>query len=200
MEVTESLATAREAIKGADLPESWQVPAFIEVLRHLMTGAGANGNPGGGGASGTPQGGAAANPGAVDGDGHSPAARLAARVKVSEASLLDVFDFSDEGVSLHVASSRIPASKSKATQDVALLIVAARQGSGIDAGWTSAEHVRAALQHYNKYDQSNFSANLKGADNAFNSKGKGPSLELRLTQPGWETAIALIRRIAGVGE
>lgn len=199
MEVTDSLARARDAIKGADLPESWQVPAFIEVLRHLVAGAGANGNPGGG-ASGTPQGGVAANPGAVDGNGQSPAARLAARVKVSEASLLDVFDFSEEGVSLHVASSRIPASKSKATQDVALLIVAARQGSGIDSGWTSAEHVRAALQHYNKYDQSNFSANLKGADNAFNSKGKGPSLELRLTQPGWETATELIRRVAGVTE
>jgi len=199
MEVSESLATARDAIKGADLPESWQVPAFIEVLRHLMTAVGTNGKPGVG-PSGSAQGRDAASAGPGHGNAESPIARLAARMKASEAALQDVFDFSDEGVSLHVASSRIPASKSKATQDVALLIVAARQASGIDAGWTSAEHVRTALQHYNRYDQSNFAANLKGVDHAFNSKGKGPSLELRLTQPGWETATELIRRVAGVGE
>jgi len=198
MGITESLATARDAVKDAALPEPWQVPAFIEVLRHLMNEGTGVADVGGRDVGLGAQGGGAAAGGSAD--GQTAAGRLAARVKVDEAKLLDLFDFADDGVTLHVASSRIGASKSKATQDVALLIAAARQGSGIDAGWTSAEFVREALQHYNRYDQGNFASNLKGVDHAFNSKGKGQSLELRLTQPGWETAIELVRRVAGVSE
>ena len=79
----------------------------------------------------------------------------------------------------------------------ALLIVAARQGSGVDDGWTSVGHIRDALQNYKKYDPNNFSAYLRRVADAFNFRGKNTSMEVRLTQPGWETVIALIASLTG---
>jgi hypothetical protein len=124
-------------------------------------------------------------------------ARLSARVKVSESALADVFDISRENVTLHVASSRVDSTKSRATREIALLIAAARQATGADDSWTAVSHVRDALQQYNRYDTGNFSAYLRGAADAFNFRGKGTSLEMRLTKPGWEMATALIRSLAG---
>jgi hypothetical protein len=107
--------------------------------------------------------------------------RLAARVGVSASALGDLFEVQGDDVA----------------REVALLIAAARQGSGADDAWTSVGHIRDALQDYKKYDPNNFAAYLRRVADAFNFRGKGTSMEVRLTQPGWETAIALIASLAG---
>jgi hypothetical protein len=187
MDVSEALNEAINAIQQADppLPNDLRAPAFGEVLRHLLsspsTAVARREEPL------TPSG------------GGTGLARLAAKIKVPEEALADIFDIDNEDAKLHVASSRIPQLKSRATRDVALLIVAARQGAGLDDGWTPVTPVREALTHYNRYDVSNFSSNLRACGDVFNIRGRGPSTELRLTQPGWEAASTLIRSMAGTG-
>jgi hypothetical protein len=174
-----AIKIAHEAVIGVDLPQEFRQAAFVEILRYELNTAQVP----------------AAQPSTQLGksnDGPSAGlARLAIRVGVSELALSDVFEI-DGDVALHVASSRIDTVKSRATKEVALLIASARQGSGVDDSWTGVNHVRDSLQQYNRYDPNNFSAYLRKAGDSFNFRGKGSSQEIRLTKPGWETAIALI--------
>jgi diaminopimelate decarboxylase len=189
VEIKEALTLARASVEEADLPEPWQGRAFGEVLRHLL----------GGNAPAPAQAAARTEPIEATSPGASSGlARLAVRFGVSAAGLADVLDVEDDGVMLHVASAKISATKSKATREVALLIVAARQGAGIDESWTDVGHIRDALQSYNRYDASNFSKYLRDTEDVFNFRGK--PVQLRLTRPGWEAAIELVRTLTGSGQ
>jgi hypothetical protein len=186
MELSEAIKTAHNAVVQADLPPNLQGVAFGQVLRHLLE---ESSRPSGGYLS--------QRTGPTETGDTTGLGRLAGRVGVSASALADLFEIGEGSASLHVASSRIASTKSQATREIALLIASARQGSGIDETWTAVEHVREALQHYKRYDTNNFSAYLKGIGDAFNFRGKGSSLEMRLTQPGWEMAIDLITLLAG---
>jgi hypothetical protein len=186
MDIDEALQTARTAVLEMDpaLPVELTETAFREVLRHLLsrTSAPAPGKPG------APR---------TEPTTDTPLHRLAARLRIDPDALADVFDFDGGEARLHVPSSRISATKSQATRDIALLIAAARQGSGLDESWTSSNPIREALANYNRYDQSNFSANLRAAGDVLNIRGKASATEVRLTQPGWEAATTLIRALTG---
>lgn len=186
MEIQEALAQTQAELKKAGVPEQWQESWGREVLKHLLAGRPLL----------APQLAAQAPVTASGAAADSGLGRLAARFAVSETALADVFEVQDEGVTLHVASARISATKSKATREVALLVVSARQGAGIDDSWTDVSYVRDSLAQYNRYDQSNFSKYLGGTDDVFNFRGK-PVQQLRLTRPGWEAAEELIKAITG---
>ena len=183
--LVDAIRAAYEAVREAELPPELEGFALYGALRllgdrsHLSLGDRPHAN--------------SAGPTAVA----SGLDRLAARVGVSATALGDLFEVQGDAISLHVPSSRIPQAKSAATREVALLIASARQGSGADDAWTSVGHIRDALQDYKKYDPNNFAAYLRQVADAFNFRGKGTSMEVRLTQPGWETAIALIASLAG---
>jgi hypothetical protein len=188
VEIKDALLAARASVEDADLPEPWQGRAFSEILRHLLN------DPSPVPAIRVAPG----QPAAVTVAGAGPGlTRLAARFDVAEEVLADILDVEDDGVALHVASAKISAVKSKATREVALLIVAARQGAGMDESWTDVVHVREALTNYNRYDQGNFSKYLKETGDVFNFRGK--PVQLRLTRPGWEAAIDLVKALAGPG-
>jgi hypothetical protein len=182
--LVESIKIAHKAVLEAELSSPLQEIAFGEVLRYVLAGSTGTGYE-------LPhQATSSVLPGEANG-----LSLLASRVGVSASALADLFDISEGSASLHVASSRIAATKSRATKDIALLIVAARQGSGVDEAWTSVDHIRETLQHYKKYDANNFSAYLKATGDAFNFRGKGASTEVRLTQVGWEMATAFIQSL-----
>jgi hypothetical protein len=186
MELCDAIKTAHSAVMDAELPAGFQEVAFAQVLRHVLT---ESSQP----SSERPEWKtlprADSNMAGVD--------RLAAKVGASTSVLADLFEITVDSVSLHVASSRIATSRSRATREIALLVNAARQGSGVDEAWTQVEHVREALQNYKRYDTNNFSAYLKGVKDAFNFRGRGISMEMRLTQPGWELATNLIASLTG---
>jgi hypothetical protein len=189
VEIDAALSDARAAVDAASLPEEWQTAAFTEVLRHLLGGSG-------GSAPFMPVHLPASPVPPTVGEGNG-VAKFAKRVGLDEAVLHDIYGFEGGGVSLHVASTKIAVSKKSATREIALLIVAARQGIGVDDGWTAVSHIREVLHNYNRFDSSNFATNIKAVSDAFNFRGKGASVEIRLTQPGWEIASAFVREIAG---
>jgi hypothetical protein len=186
MELSDTLKSAHKTVVEADLPQELRETAFAEVLRHMLR---APSRP-------SPESRDHVDSPSPNGE-TSGLDRLGARVGVDTSALADLFEIQGDSVSLHVTSSRIPQAKSAATREVALLIAAARQGSGADDAWTSVGHIRDALQDYKKYDTNNFSAYLRRVADAFNFRGKGSSMEIRLTQPGWEIATALIASLAG---
>lgn len=183
MEIMEALSLARQSVEEADLPSEWCERAFGEVLRSLLSGRTAP----------VPQTQADETREAAT-KGGSSLDRLAVRLGVSEFALADVFAIEDGAVSLHVSSSRISVAKSRATKEISLLMVAARQGAGIDESWTEVAHVRDALTQYNRYDTSNFSKYLRDTGDVFNFRGKPVQL-LRLTRQGWEAATELVRTL-----
>jgi hypothetical protein len=186
MEIGDAIKTAHHAVVEANLPPELQEAAFAQVLRHVLSATSRPASPG----PSTPL---------KPTEDSSGLDRLAARVGVTTDALADVFEITDDSVSLHVASSRIASVKSRATTEIALLVAAARQGSGADEAWTAVEHIRQVLQHYKRYDTNNFSAYLRRTGDAFNFRGKGSSSEIRLTQPGWEMATSLIMSLTGGG-
>jgi hypothetical protein len=187
MEIRDALALARSAVEEADIPEQWRERAFGEVLRRLLAGDPPTTSRPAGHATEAGAGIVAAGSGL---------ARLAARLAVPENALADVFAVEDDNVTLHVASGKISATKSKATREIALLITVARQGADIDESWTDLSHVRDALSQYSRYDISNFSKYLRDTGDVFNFRGK-PVQQLRLTRPGWEAAAELVKTLTG---
>jgi transposase-like protein len=183
-EMNEALQAAKQAVQQADLPEQWQERAFGEVLRSLL-----GGRPAVSSAIATLQQAATVTSGVG-------MQRLAARFGVSEEALADVIAVDDEAITVHVASGKLPTTKSRATRELALLVVAARQGVGFDEAWTDVQHVRDSLMQYNRYDQGNFAKYLRETQDVFNFRGK-PIHQLRLTRPGWEAAIELVKGLIG---
>jgi hypothetical protein len=185
MEITEALRAAKQAIEQADLPETWQERAYGEVLHALLGG----GEPAASSAVAT-------LPREVGAGSGSGLQKLAARFGVHEEALADVFAIEDDAVTVHVASGKLSATKSRATREVALLIAGARQGIGIDEAWTDITHVRNTLTQYNRYDRGNFAKYLRETQDVFNFKGK-PVSHIRLTRQGWEAATELIKNLTG---
>lgn len=184
MEIDQALLAAKQAVEAANLPEKFQERAFGEVLRSLL-GERSAGHQ------------VPATPQQLTGVGSgSSLQRLAVRFGVPEDALADVIAVEDDNVTLHVASVKLPTIKSRATREVALLVAAARQGAGIDDGWTEIGYIRDALAQYNRYDQGNFAKYIRETQDVFNLRGK-PISQLRLTRPGWEAATELVRALTG---
>lgn len=197
MQLEEALKLAKEAVESAELPADWQPTAFKVSLGYLLgTLAVSPGNQS-----------VPASPGNAPGNAepsthtaNEGVQKFASRVKVPVPALEDVYEFDEELVRLHVGAAKISTSKSQAAREVAILVAAARQGTGLDDGWTATSHIRQALTDYGRLDASNFAANMKKVSDAFNFRGKGAATEVRLTQPGWEIAAQMVRKVAGVAE
>jgi hypothetical protein len=121
--------------------------------------------------------------------------KLARKLKCDLDVTKLAFEFDDGDVHLLVAASDLDSKSATAQQEVALLVLAARQGSGMEE-WTSAKVIRDVAQNLGVYESnhSTYVGELKGR--RVRIKGKGPSRELKLNQPGFEDAAALVSRLA----
>lgn len=71
--------------------------------------------------------------------------------------VLEIFNLAGEEPVLSLNSKKLPAQRSKATQDIALLIGGVRTAVGLE---TSTSHIREATETYDKYDSPNFMTTL----------------------------------------
>jgi hypothetical protein len=126
----------------------------------------------------------------------SVAQALAARLKRPVEELADIYDFSADPVALIVSPGRLASTVARATEQIALLVVASRQAGSNDA-WTSTSEIRAVCQDYSRFDSSNFATTLTSLHDEFAFRGTGRSREVRLTRPGWEKVSKLLTELGG---
>jgi hypothetical protein len=126
----------------------------------------------------------------------SAAQALATRVKRPVEELEDIYDFSADPVALIVSPGRLASAVARATEQIALLVVASRQADSNDA-WTPTSHIRAVCQEYARFDSSNFAGTLTSLHEEFAFRGTGRSREVRLTRPGWDKVSKLLAELGG---
>jgi hypothetical protein len=186
--VTEILTSARKAVEDAGL-QGELVPIGFTKAIDLLAGAALPGA--------TPQASIPPQiPGPQVGDEQGPKERLAAKLDVAVETVDSIFYLPDGEVEIVAAPSRLESSAAKATKQIALLTVAARS-EVLGEEWVSVEYVRRWCEHYKRYDQSNFSAHLKGMDKIFGMRGTSRKRELRMSAVAWSEATALAREIGG---
>lgn len=183
--MNEHIATAADLhgrLADADLPEDYKLAAYPVLLARALGGAP---SPQTGGVDQP----APADTAAVGTSGPSPSpsdnAALGRRTGREVSQLEDIYDLSTDPPSLIVSVRKLDTAVAKATAQIALLVVAARQGGGTE-DWTKASEIRAVCQDYSRFDSSNFAGTLTAMHEEFAFRGRGQAREVRLTRPGWD--------------
>jgi hypothetical protein len=183
-QLVESLSNAVAALDEAKVPKDLREVAFKAALAGLNIKS-ENGDE-------TPL--AVPTPSGDAGGSADHFGKIAKKLKVDAAAVERVFDFDDGDVHLLIGHTDLNSTRSEAQKEVALLVVAARQGAGLE-DWTSTEEVRNAANDLGVYDKAFASRveTLKGG--RMRMRGKGRSRELKMNQPGFEEAAALVSRL-----
>ncbi len=122
--------------------------------------------------------------------------RLASRLGLPRPVVEQVFFFEGTEIDLLLPVSSVPSAKSRATEEIALLVAAGRQGSGLDEdGWTSVNPIRSACENYKRYDQANFATTIKEMGDLFTVRGSGRDRKVRMTAPAWQKARDLVMSV-----
>jgi hypothetical protein len=181
---TAVLARAMAVVDAAEVPDVLREAAFTAAVGLL-----ASGQPdlsSAGGAQPSPGDGlGAAEGGLLD--------RIASGLGIDRRRAGNLFAEKDGAPELIVKASTLPQTKAAGAHDVALLVMASRQLSGLDE-YTEPDVLRDSAKRYGKFDPSNFGKHMKSLDNYIITSGKGKAAKRRLTQPGLEAAADLARR------
>jgi hypothetical protein len=132
-------------------------------------------------------------PPAADGD---VLGKLASTLQLSRDTLELVYDIEDGVPTLVLSPKKIATNKSQAARQIGQLISAARQIGGVEE-WTSANVIRKWTQEYGRLDGSNFAASLQGMESVAVLRGKGPDRQVKITKPGIESTIEMIKSMTG---
>lgn len=185
--VTDLLAMAAAVVDGADLPDDLRAPGYTAAVGLLAEGVGVDGAGASGGVGTVPSEDGASAPvtGLVD--------RIAAGMGIDPGEIRKVYEEVDGAPVLIVKSTKVPRSKAAGTHDVALLVMAARQLSGIDE-YTEAGVLRDAAKRFGRFDQGNFGKHMTALDNLILTRGTRSTAKRKLTEPGIEAAAELAKR------
>ncbi|MCL4078435.1 hypothetical protein MX659_02300 [Coriobacteriia bacterium Es71-Z0120] len=193
MDIATILAEALKAVETAKVPKELQQVAFEKAVEILSGQSAPAAAPAHGTASGAPAGMVAP---AVEG-GTDSIGRIATKLGIDRESAERVFHIEDDDLKLVLPSSKLASPKKTATEEIALLVVAGRQASGLDQETTDADKIRTVAEHYRKYDPPNFSRTIKDMRDLFIVRENGRKKMIKMTQPGWEAAQQLVSRIVG---
>jgi hypothetical protein len=128
-----------------------------------------------------------------------PIEMLARRLSLPLEDVSEVFNFTDTGPELIVASGKLPRAAAAATKDIALLISAARQATGEE--WTPVGAIRDVAETYGRLDSGNFATTLKEMQEVFGFRNASArKREVKLNRPGWERAAQLVQRLVAGGD
>jgi hypothetical protein len=194
MEPKTILAEALQAVNGADIPEDLREAAFSKAVDIILLRQ--NGSTGFTTPTIAPTVGNAPSGTSVQGDDQDVVDKIAQSLHLDPNVVGRVFREVDGEPHLNLLSSQLSGSKTGATREIALLIVAGRSAAGLDE-FTPVAEIRKEAEHFNKFDSSNFAAAIKRMNNYFRVRGSSQSREVRLNQPGREAAVTLINRLGG---
>lgn len=188
--IKDILSEATEAATGDTIPPELREVAFSKVFDLLVSQR-----------MGTPK--ADMVPPALVGStpaaavsAESPLGKIAARLRVSEASLESVYHPDGNAFDILVPGSRLDAKKAPATKQLALLVCAARQGAELEE-WTDADEIRHFSEEFKRYDSANFASAIKELSDVLLIRQSGRKMLVKLSRPGWERAADLVRRLSG---
>lgn len=184
----EILTRVLAAIAAADVPEHLQSVAFEKVFDFVAE----ESRPG---SAGSPAPNPAPTPSNSSVEEATALRRIAERLKVDEGTAAEVYDCTDETLSLVIPASRLDGTKSKATQQLAIVLAGGRQAAGFE-DWTPHEAIREVATYFGKFDSANFSSHLKALDDVLQTRGAGAKREVKLRAPAWEKATELVRHFA----
>jgi hypothetical protein len=186
--VVKLLKEALKAVDSSGVPAELRPAAFREAIRLLSSDLVPSGQP--------------RSPSAPpkrtepDSDGrHDHLAALANGLGLSHDVVSEVYHFDAGDLKLIVAPSKLEADKAGATKQIALLISAGRQGSGIDSTWTPSKVIRDVCEEFGKFDSANFAAVLGSMGDVFGFDGRGRGRKVKVNRPGFEQAGTLIKRL-----
>ena len=185
-DVSELLKRALAAVDSAALPEALRSDAFSSAVQ-LLARAEAPSSLGGG-----------LRPRSV-GNSAGPMSsgvelldRIAAGLGVDLGSIGNLFAEDDGVPVLILQSTKLPKTKAAAAHDIALLVMAARQLSGVD-DYTEPDVLRDAVKRYGRFDVSNFGKHMADLDNLVLTSGQRSATKRKLTKPGIEAAAELAK-------
>lgn len=182
------LRDAVAAVEAAGVPEDLRPAAFSKVFEHIVGGA----------PSAPPSRGAPGGAEAGDIDRGDAVGRIATKLSLDAEVVSRVFDVDDEGVHLTVPRSALDDSKRTAMREVARLISAARQASGLDEEYTPLATIREACDDRGVLNSPNFAAAMQALDgDGMRFRGPSGSREVKVNAAGYEKAADIVQRIAG---
>lgn len=182
-EILDSLRAARETVDEAEIPDDLKEAAFSRAFDAFLGASVPSAEPGGELQSLGPS-----------GESTTALASIGRRLALDEATISDVYHLDDGEIAIGIAPSRFDRLKSAGTKQIALLLAAGRQATGVEE-WTPVGVVRDVTRDYGRFDPSNFAATIKGMGDVFNFRGRGRDIEVRVTRPGFERARELIREL-----
>lgn len=190
-EVAAAIQAALRIVEEAAVPDDLRSLAF-EKAYEALTGTGTVTSPQQAPASGGEVGG-----GPLSQSPSNELERLATKLRVGRHLVERVLDFDDDGVHIAVPRSRLAKQKSSAIQEVATLIVSARQAAGVEE-WTPQSLVRHETELLGVDDRSNFATHIRNID-GIRVRGSGRTGELKMNAVGFEAAAELIKQLSQEG-
>lgn len=190
--LTERLRAAVQAVDAAGVPDDLREIAFTRALDALLGAPGPSQSAADSVATAAPQESAAAS--RADGDG--PVVRLARKLGIDERTAQQVYDIDEDGLHLVLSPAKFNTKVTYAMQEIAQLIVAGRQASGLDEDWTSADEIRKACESRGLYSPGNFATQVKKIErDGFRARGSGRNREFKASAVGFEKAGELAARL-----
>lgn len=175
------LREAAAAVDSAELPADLRSPGFVLAF---SAGSPVRKDP-------------ARTPTSPNGDAPSsePDKTLAQALGVQENGLDRIYDFVSEALDLIVPPRVLAQSRRAAMAEVALLVVAGRQGLGLEE-WTKVEEVRRACEGRGVLDPTNFGKVISALDgHGVRVRGRGAGRELSINAAGFQRTGELIERL-----
>lgn len=189
MDVKDILSNAAQAVDDAGIKGELRVVAFEKAVDMIAASAGLSQKMEGS-AYALQSGGGAAGAAATG----SLLAKVAQNLRVDVDTVKDVYHEADGKFDIIISPTRLEKAKSTGMKQLALLVVAARQGAELEE-FTDADHVRYFAEQYKKYDSANFATDLKSMETEFRIRREGRKILLKLSRPGIERAAELVRRL-----
>ena len=125
---------------------------------------------------------------------------IASRLGISADEADRIFHVDVDSLELTAPVAALTSQKRAATQEIAFLVTAGRQAAGIDDLETDAETVRSVCEHYKKLDSPNFSSTIRDLNGVLTVREKGRKKYLKMTQPAWDKASEVAKRVLWIGE